>query len=702
MKVSLLVIILFWGVVARADEGLQCAQRDIVATLDVHPGLVRHIESVDERVYCLSGINSSPVSSAVVSIIDVRTPESSRVVSEFGVTSLQLEMAVDGTTLYLATDDRLIDVYDVSDPEAPTLQGSFVSEYPVSRLYSIRVVDGVLYAAGSLENERHLLILDVRDPGEIEMIAEVPVPGAEEIHVSGDLAFVAGGADSGLLIFDVSDPAVPVMTGSLEGMYYTARDLRSSGHILCAAMSPGSTRGELKLIDVSDPANAFEVGSIGIPSWPSGMRIANDLAYVVHQSGVEVVDISDPTTPGRVSAYPSRGDAYAMALTPGGTLVYPSVNGTANPVELHVVDTNTLPQPYISSWFETVGGADPMVIEGSVAYVGVAHDDIHMYDIADPDAPVFIGTIAESETRLGDVLFVSDGILFLATQWTAWWRMFDLADPRDPTFIVARQENAQAFGKMGSTLLVGRLGSPTGIQGLYMHSPTSLWPRSMFEMGKVRTLLVSGDLCFASDETSRVVRVIRYINPNQPVQLSEFPIEGVAVAFLLRDQVLYVTDGQKLTAVDVADPSAPEVLSSTPMLGCYDLALKGDHLQVTCGNEGIFVVDVSDPAEHTILAQAHADPWSLRQLEVVGDRVLVSATRGWPSSSNGQLRVYDTADCPNCLADVNTDGTLDLDDISVFVSAFLSADPTADLTGDGVLNFDDLDAFVDSYLSGCA
>ncbi|MEQ8771075.1 MAG: right-handed parallel beta-helix repeat-containing protein [Phycisphaerales bacterium] len=54
-----------------------------------------------------------------------------------------------------------------------------------------------------------------------------------------------------------------------------------------------------------------------------------------------------------------------------------------------------------------------------------------------------------------------------------------------------------------------------------------------------------------------------------------------------------------------------------------------------------------------------------------------------------------------CPADLDGNGTLNLDDIDLFVALFLAADLRADLDGNGALNLDDIDAFVVSFLAGC-
>ncbi len=54
-----------------------------------------------------------------------------------------------------------------------------------------------------------------------------------------------------------------------------------------------------------------------------------------------------------------------------------------------------------------------------------------------------------------------------------------------------------------------------------------------------------------------------------------------------------------------------------------------------------------------------------------------------------------------CPADMDGNGTLNVDDIDLFVGAFLASDLAADCDGSGTLNVDDIDCFVASFLAGC-
>ncbi|MEZ6318623.1 MAG: GC-type dockerin domain-anchored protein [Phycisphaerales bacterium] len=54
-----------------------------------------------------------------------------------------------------------------------------------------------------------------------------------------------------------------------------------------------------------------------------------------------------------------------------------------------------------------------------------------------------------------------------------------------------------------------------------------------------------------------------------------------------------------------------------------------------------------------------------------------------------------------CPADVNCDGTLNLDDVNTFAAGFISGDLIADVDGNGSLNLDDVNVFAASFIAGC-
>lgn len=71
---------------------------------------------------------------------------------------------------------------------------------------------------------------------------------------------------------------------------------------------------------------------------------------------------------------------------------------------------------------------------------------------------------------------------------------------------------------------------------------------------------------------------------------------------------------------------------------------------------------------------------------------------GAAGSGNRVHLILGTDPCP---ADFTDDYALTADDVTVFVDAFLNADPAADLDASGSLSLDDIEAFVRSYTAGC-
>ncbi|MBL4810426.1 MAG: hypothetical protein JKY43_10275 [Phycisphaerales bacterium] len=81
-----------------------------------------------------------------------------------------------------------------------------------------------------------------------------------------------------------------------------------------------------------------------------------------------------------------------------------------------------------------------------------------------------------------------------------------------------------------------------------------------------------------------------------------------------------------------------------------------------------------------------------------------AAPGGTAASPVAQLTTFCsmTGVCVNtCPADFTLDGTLDFFDISAFLAALSSGDPTADFTGDGTFDFFDISAFLTAFSDGC-
>lgn len=111
----------------------------------------------------------------------------------------------------------------------------------------------------------------------------------------------------GVHVYDVSDPASPVLLGSLPlpqsstGVALAQEDPDTDGRILLVdAIDPlsGSPDATLKVVDVSDPTAMTVIGSADVSdhTWTCVSLPDNGCAFAYGRSGT-IVDLTDPTAP---------------------------------------------------------------------------------------------------------------------------------------------------------------------------------------------------------------------------------------------------------------------------------------------------------------------------------------------------------------------------------------------------------------------
>ena len=146
-------------------------------------------------------------------------------------------------------------IVDVSDPADPRRVGTFDTLLDPRRF---AVAGTLVYVAAGVEG---LKVIDLEDPSAPRLVAEFDTPGAAtDVKLAGSLAYVAD--DDALLVFDVGDPAHPIVIGSLYGEERSVTGLAIAGPRLVAT----DARGGLQLIDISDPARPRSIARVPLRS----------------------------------------------------------------------------------------------------------------------------------------------------------------------------------------------------------------------------------------------------------------------------------------------------------------------------------------------------------------------------------------------------------------------------------------------------
>jgi len=128
-------------------------------------------------------------------------------------------------------------------------------------------------------------------------------------------------------------------------------------------------------------------GSVGTPAFPFGVVVGGRYAYVADAaSGLQVVDISIPTSPTIVGSVDTPGDARGVAVAGSYAYVADHFSG------LQVVDISTPTSPAIIGSVDTPGSARGVAVAGNYAYVADYASGLQVVDISSPTSPTIVGS----------------------------------------------------------------------------------------------------------------------------------------------------------------------------------------------------------------------------------------------------------------------------------------------------------------------
>ncbi len=218
-------------------------------------------------------------------------------------------------TVEFPTSHGGIRVLDISIPSNPTSVGF----YDLTASASGLTIEGTYgYLAAGKAGLRILYLGTPSSPLELGAydIGDVR-ENASDVAVSGSNAYIADG-ELGLRVIDVSTPSAPTEIGFYWGS--------SCGSVEITGDYAYISGGALRVLDISTPSSPVEIGSYGTRG--GSITLVGDLVYMAASyDGLRVIDVSDPSNPVEkgyfaggnmaldVTVY--NGDAYVSEWTDG-------------------------------------------------------------------------------------------------------------------------------------------------------------------------------------------------------------------------------------------------------------------------------------------------------------------------------------------------------------------------------------------------
>lgn len=291
-------------------------------------------------------------SAAQLYIVDVTNPAHMTVRSTTSILGAerygQSGIRAQGHYVYLLSSTgtpatNLLQIYDVSDPTAPALTGSIPLPLYALGLWVSGNFAYVISYVGDPEASV-LSIVDISNPASPSITGSTTTGTAglhvADIKVVGKYAYVSGQSgspDSEELVFDVSNPAAPILVSSLW-VYHSPQGLDVEGNYWYQSVYDA---GLLNIYDLSTPSSPTLVGSVPLDSAckPQGVTVEGTTAYVAcyESSSIAVVDVTNPTAPVLDGSIALPPPSYPIFLESKGRYVYSISNSPGG--ALSVIDT---------------------------------------------------------------------------------------------------------------------------------------------------------------------------------------------------------------------------------------------------------------------------------------------------------------------------------------------------------------------------
>jgi hypothetical protein len=396
----------------------------------------RDIEVYGDYVYIIPGVGFG------ITILNVSDPENPQYEDLYFTNSVPTAIKVSGSYLFVGMIlDPEFQILDISTPTEPTVLGSAhlnIELYPED--IEIEGNWAYLAIAGYVDGSFSIVdISQISDPSETSNIKLSNSVTAYGVALFSEYAYVS--VFSGLSTVYVAEKDNPREVGFFPTGESVGR-LKVIGNYNYLA----DGRAGLWIIDVEDPENPLGVGQFPVLGFAWDVDVEGDYCYIIDSTlpagtsgGVWIIDVSDPTQPVEASnllgiiswTYP------LSALDVSRDYLYITIPPDSG---LLVVDVSDPRYPQITSFFETEGDLYDVYVSGEYAYLANRDRGLRIIDVSEPNDPKEVGYWLQD--NVVDV-FVQDNLAFVASSVNLF--ILDVSDPANPKELGSLQVSDRGY-----------------------------------------------------------------------------------------------------------------------------------------------------------------------------------------------------------------------------------------------------------------
>ncbi|MEE9574358.1 MAG: hypothetical protein V3W20_14985 [Candidatus Neomarinimicrobiota bacterium] len=274
----------------------------------------------------------------------------------------------------------------------------------------------------------------------MQSIARFGEGAVREILIENNLAYLADDY-GGVVIVDITNPQSPIKIGEFNEGGRTYGLCFSDDLLFVANYDLG-----LQILDVTDPTQPTILGTFYDGGNATSVAVRGNRAYLADwEDGFEIVDISNPETPTEIAQgeeNPLYSDYYkiqilddeAYLLSPDGLAIYSISEDTLGELlgsylgygsrdivvkndvvylskgRIYLIDVSNPEDPILVS--NSLSYHDYLFLEGDVLYASTISDEIHLFNITNPNQLNRTGYLALDED-INDLIY-ENGVLYIS------------------------------------------------------------------------------------------------------------------------------------------------------------------------------------------------------------------------------------------------------------------------------------------------
>jgi len=212
-----------------------------------------------------------------------------------------------------------------------------------------------------------------------------------------------------------------ILPYEISGLRYAAgwgvSDVALSENLAFLLMDKG-----ICVVDVSDPSNPLKVGLLDVGSSNSGIFVLSPYAYIADYNRLYIIDVSTPLAPSIIGRY-SKGSLVGVDVYVSNSHAYIALQSGLR--VLDVADPDNIKEVA----YNNEHGANSVFVNGDYAYVADKDDGLWILDVSQPSN---LTTVSFTNTGgLAADVYVSDDYAYVADG-DRGLEIINVSDPANP------------------------------------------------------------------------------------------------------------------------------------------------------------------------------------------------------------------------------------------------------------------------------